>query len=256
MKLPTEKTDIETDPAKFTYFFYTPPGLGKTTFASGLPDVMFVDTERGTKHLSVFKVDVDTWEDFRTIVLELMKGDHHFQTIIIDTVGRLIEMCIRYCMKTMGIQHPSEAGWGAGWDKCKKEWDNTITKLIYSPYGLWFLGHSTTRTITMDGGAKKEDYIEPDMPNFIGKLVIPICDFIFYGQMLNIQKKDEKGKVLSSNNQRVIRTQTNPSFRAKQRSGVSKPIPDKIIMDPTEPTCKTFLEVFGNYLRQQRELNA
>ena len=42
---------------------YGPEGIGKTTFAANAPDPLFIDTEKGTAHLDVKRIDPapDSW---------------------------------------------------------------------------------------------------------------------------------------------------------------------------------------------------
>jgi hypothetical protein len=45
---------------------YGVEGIGKSTFAAGLPSPLFLDLEKGTGHLDVARADVETWQELET----------------------------------------------------------------------------------------------------------------------------------------------------------------------------------------------
>ena len=69
---------------------YGPEGVGKSTLASQTPDPVFLDTEGGTHHLDVARLDAaTTWEEITAAVAQLAKADHPFKTLVIDTADWL-----------------------------------------------------------------------------------------------------------------------------------------------------------------------
>ena len=247
MPLTNKRSEPETDLTNFTCFLYGGEGIGKTTFVSGIDEnVLFFDTEAGTKLLSVYCEPVKDWPTFLTLVDAFLTEEHQFKCLAIDTVGHLIQSCIEYCVKKLGVEHPSEAQWGRGWAAVKKEWTKPIHRLQLSPYGLWFVGHAATREITQAGGTRSRNFTEPEMPGFISKLVLPICDFIFYATQEEEWLTDDNGKK-TRKLARVLKTQPDPNFKAKTRLAVQ--LPSSIPLD-----SKQFLDVFKTHVLQNKEL--
>src|SRR5262245_45763274 len=69
---------------------YGPPGLGKSTFAVGLPDAVFIPTERWLDQITCNKFPTPrTFTEFYNMVLALDQEDHGYKSIIIDTCDAL-----------------------------------------------------------------------------------------------------------------------------------------------------------------------
>ena len=55
---------------------YAGEGVGKTTLASKFPDPLFIDTEGGTAHMDVRRIDrPQTWEELLSIVDEVVERE-------------------------------------------------------------------------------------------------------------------------------------------------------------------------------------
>lgn len=66
---------------------YGPEGIGKTTLASKFPDPLFIDTEGGSTHLDVRRVDPapDSWQLLLKYVREVAADPTICSTLVIDT---------------------------------------------------------------------------------------------------------------------------------------------------------------------------
>jgi hypothetical protein len=255
--LPDEKRKPETDPSKFTFMLYGPPKIGKTTFCAGLEDTLFLDTEEGTRFQEVYTVPIENWEKFTKVVNEILKGDHKYKTIAIDTVGRLIQECIRFCTKKLGIEHPSEEKWGKAYDRIKKVFDEPINKLLHSPYGIWFVGHQEEKEITSGGASSGYTFIQPEMPNFIRKLVIPLVDFIIYADytVKTVTEGDPPRQI--RRNVPIIKTVGSRNFMAGSRL-VKVRLPEIMEMDATkftEELKKCLVQSSNNPTEEKMEIN-
>ncbi len=76
---------------------YGQEGVGKSTYISRLPQVLFLDTEEGTHRLNVDRVPVRCLADLRDAVCELQRdakrGVNTYRVLAIDTADRLWDMC-------------------------------------------------------------------------------------------------------------------------------------------------------------------
>jgi len=184
--IPTEKTKVSLELGNYHWLIYGQPKIGKSTFVSQFPKVLFIPTEPGLGSLSIYKATdkdhIGSWPEFVDICKEISasikEGTFKFDTIAIDTVDNLYDMCLEYVCKREGIKHPSEGSFGAGWAKVTSEFKKTmlrmsgITKII-------FISHDKEvetevqkmkiqrTTPTIAGGEK-------------GRFVLGLVDFIVY----------------------------------------------------------------------------
>ena len=82
---------------------YGPEGVGKSTLAAGLPAPLFLDTEEGTQHMNVDRIQVDHYgamlEALQDIYKEARNGNLPYKTLVIDTGDRLWDMCARQVIR-------------------------------------------------------------------------------------------------------------------------------------------------------------
>lgn len=95
---------------------YGPEGVGKTTLAAQFPDPLFIDTEGGTAHYDVARVDPApaSWRALMEAV-RAVKAERPCSTLVIDTADWAESMCLRsLCAehKWASIETP---GYGKGY---------------------------------------------------------------------------------------------------------------------------------------------
>ena len=92
--VPKEKSIPAQSLQDYHVLIFGEPGTGKTSLAAQFPNAMFAATEMGTKALSVYQTNIAEeakkrgklpWEVFREVVDEFIKGEHDFDSFIIDT---------------------------------------------------------------------------------------------------------------------------------------------------------------------------
>lgn len=70
--------------------FYGPEGIGKTLWASQSPKPIFIPTEDGAGKLKLASFpQVKTFDDVIKAMTTLLKEDHGYQTVVLDTMSRL-----------------------------------------------------------------------------------------------------------------------------------------------------------------------
>ena len=213
MKLPTNKSEPVVDLKKYITQIYGLPKAGKSTFASKFDDAIFIATEPGHKFLSVYKVDVQSWMDIKDTLRNLIREEHNFQTIIIDTVDNAFEMCSKHVCNELGISHESEEGYGKGWTAVKKEFKHVIDSVAQRGFGLVFISHS--KQLEKEEKGVKFPYTDNSLTNSAKNYVNGLCDFIFFAFT------DDEGK-------HWLRTKGTKNINAGDRSGR---LPEVIAMD-------------------------
>lgn len=151
LKLPTEKTKPRTSLSDYTILLYGREKIGKTTFAAQFPDVLFLETEPGTRALSVFSQPIVDWTMFVQAV-KALEGDKRFKTVVIDTADNLYDMCLRSVCRKKGIDHPADEEYGSGWSAVRKEFVAWNTRLVHQGRGVIWTSHETDKGIKKRGG--------------------------------------------------------------------------------------------------------
>jgi hypothetical protein len=212
INLPTEKSKPVTDLGRQSILIYGIPKCGKSEWSSSFPQAIFLECEPGLNHLEVFKVPTYSWESFLEACKLIAKGDHKFQTVVIDTVDNAFKMCSEHVCAKHGIEYEGDMAHGKGWALVKNEWHRVLTRLASLPYGLILISHAVDRTIETRTGEYTKTV--PSLPDRARNVVLGLVDMILYGD--SVARKDAAGNVIID---RVLRTKPHPTYEAGDRTG-------------------------------------
>ena len=199
--IPKTKTKIEKRIGAFSWLIYGQPKIGKTTFTAQFDKALFIATEAGHKNVEVFKIPADkgalaNWSEFKaavkTIVTEVKAGKFKFETIVIDTVDNLIDLCQDHVCKEMGIKHPEEAAFGKGWTAVRKEFETGINVLLGLGVGVVFISHSQDKEV--ETRFAKVTKTMTTLSGKVGKFVEKTVDIIGY---IGFDNEDPDKRVVS-----------------------------------------------------------
>lgn len=214
MPIPTKKSEKLKDYLKKKYMIFGIPKIGKTSVISNLGDddnkILFFATEAGHGELEVYKWQTDSgsdptsWDDFRKCVQELATTEHDFKCLAVDTVDNLYMWCASYIAKKNKVEHESDLAFGKGYNLIKEEMLKVINFLTQKGMGMIFISH--TQTSEKIEGSRKYHLTTATLPNTGKKVIMGLCDYIFYFYA------DENGK-------RLIRTKGTENIEAGDRSG-------------------------------------
>lgn len=101
-----------------------PAGCGKSTFASGAPDALFIDAERRTGHLDVARVEPDDWDEILAMMSEVIKTKP-CQTLVFDTLDHMEVMLWQSICRKDGSSTMAKAckGYGKAYDVAQDAWN-------------------------------------------------------------------------------------------------------------------------------------
>lgn len=131
MLIPRKPVQLGRDPYKVLVVITGQPKVGKTTLACSDPTktTVLLATEEG--YLSVpgtIPVPITSWSVFIQALDELaVRPDIH--RIVIDTYGKLAKMAKSHACDKLKVGHPSDAGYGKGWDFVDATFFDGMTKL-------------------------------------------------------------------------------------------------------------------------------
>lgn len=145
------KKPSEIEPkATISILIYGQPGLGKTTLGCSAPSPVLFDYDGGVQRVNaahqVPTVQIRSWEDTITALSEIRDeeaaGNLVCRTIVIDTVGKMLDFMSDYIIRT----NPKMAmGNGAlslkGYGERKKMFSDFIKAVIISGKSVVFIAH-------------------------------------------------------------------------------------------------------------------
>jgi len=186
------------------------PKVGKTTFAVQAPNNLLLAFEKGYNALSGIKpVDIEKWSDFKLVLKQLEKTEAKaiYDTISIDTVGIMWEMCEQFICAQAGVQKIGDIPWGAGYAACKKEFESCLRKITMMGYGLIIIAHVDTR-IEKTANDSEVEIIGPAIPKRAYAVVNQLVDIIGY---IGVDYDD------NGESRRTLYTRSTPTVMAGSR---------------------------------------
>ncbi|HPQ70611.1 MAG TPA: ATP-binding protein [bacterium] len=212
MLLPKQKTEPLTELSDFNIFCYGHPKGGKSTWASGFPNAIFLATEAGLNALSTYQVNIDCWEKLLEACNELASGNHDFKNIIVDTVDNAWFYCRRYICEKHKVDFEGDLSYGKGHSLVLNEFTRVINKMSMLDFGLILISHATVQEIQTRTGPKHKTV--PSLPEKPRKLILGLADMILYCDLETVSGPDGKQSI-----RRVMRTQPHPGYEAGDRTG-------------------------------------
>lgn len=180
--LELEPTTISRDLKGKYICLYGKPKTGKTTFAVQAPRNLLLAFEKGYNALGGVKVqDINSWVDFKKVLAQLRdeRVRAMYDTISIDTVGIMWDLCEKYICIQNGVTKISEIQWGAGYKACKDEFDKALRDITMLGYGLIIIAHVDIKTEKTPEGEDVE-IIGPAIPARAYAIVNQLVDIIGY----------------------------------------------------------------------------
>ena len=220
---------------------YGPEGVGKSTLASQTPDPVFLDTEGGTHHLDVVRLDsTSTWDEITSAIAQLAKGGHGFKTLVIDTADWLEKRLIEHLCRKHSKDSIEDFGYGKGWVILAEEFARflgSLDALLGQGMHLLFLAHSQVRKFEAPDQAGSYDRFELKLSKQVAPLLKEWADVVLFGNYVTKIAEKDNGKLRGvGGKERVLFTTHTAACDAKNRHG----LPDKLPF-----TIEALAPVFG-----------
>jgi DNA polymerase III delta prime subunit len=211
---------------------YGPPGVGKSTLASGAPKPIFISTERGLDQLNCAKLPAP--RDFAALYAQvdaLDKEEHDYQTLVLDTIDGA-ELLIFQRVMNEGKVNSVElygGGYGKGYQRARELWVGLLNKLteMSERFNIILIAHSMIKTIADPALSSPYDCWQLRVQERSAAIVYQAVDMILFGNLdTTIQKdtpKARKGKGIVSGD-RLLWTEPSTGIVAKNRFELSSPL--------------------------------
>lgn len=165
-------------------WIYGAPFSGKTTLADQFPNAVMLNTDGNLnsftspvieiKDTYEGRIPVKAWDIFKDAIDTLAKGNHEFQTVVVDLIEDCYEHCRRWSYDKLGIEHESDNSFKA-WDFVRNEFLATVKKLMTLPYNIVIISHED---LSKDITKKTGDKITSIRPNIQDKIANKLAGMV------------------------------------------------------------------------------
>lgn len=212
---------------------YGVEGIGKTTFAAGAPDPVFILTEDGLGSLDVAHFPlVQRTEDVFAAIATLYEDKHDFKTVVLDSVDWLDNQVVREIEQKHDAK---DLAYGKGAVIAAEKWRDILAgfNALRNDRGLnvVLIAHTTIKRFDSPE-VEPYDRYQPKLQERTSSIIREWCDAVFFANYRTIVKKSEVGfnKEVArgiSSGERLLYTNERPAYMAKNRYA----LPDSIPMD-------------------------
>lgn len=220
MELPKEPTKPRADIGRSKLWLHGEAGAGKTTLASHFENSIFLDTDRGTDALEVYRIPIASWRDTAKAVKLLVSKEHDFKTVVFDVVELHYHFLSEQVSRDNGVKHLSELGFGSGYDQTNKRFRKVLDDLHDAGLGVVLVSHTRDKELTLGGIAITKKV--PDVSDSPRKVFIGWSNEIIYLAAREGEQDDDKdtGGILP----RYAICQPTTYVEAKSRAGLPQEI--------------------------------
>lgn len=160
-------------------WIYADSYVGKSTFVDKFDNVLFINTDGNTDNTeSPFILIRDEksmtgrvlktkygWDTFLEVIDGLETQENTFETVAIDLVEDLRELCRTYIFKKYDWEHESDGSFGKGWQMVTTEFNNAIKRLKSLGYRIVFISKEKREEIKLKNNTTRTTF----EPNIDGK---------------------------------------------------------------------------------------
>lgn len=224
--------------APLRVLLYGVEGVGKTTFAAGAPNPIFIGPEDGIPRalgeVPHFPVPEGGWSwlDVVDAVRALAQDGHEYQTLVVDTLDWLEPLVLRHVVDTAGVSSIEDVGggFGKGYVAAVDCWRALIAELEIlrrtRRMAIVLLAHSNVRQFKNPTGEDYDRY-ELKLNAKAAGLWREWPDAVIFACHDDVASKDARTKRVRgvSSGARVIRTVHHAAYDAKNRFGLPEELP-------------------------------
>lgn len=203
---------------------YGSEGIGKTTFVSQFPNPLFIDTEGGTAHMDVNRLEMpNSWDGFVALVAEVAQNPGVCGSLVIDTADWAEQLCIKdVCAKykKAGLE---EFPYGKGYTYIAEEFARLLSacdKVIAAGMNVVITAHAKMRKFEQPDEMGAYDRWELKLSRQVAPLLKEWADMLLFCNYKTYVVNREDGKSKGQGGKRVFYTSHHPCWDAKNRHGL------------------------------------
>lgn len=200
---------------------YGPEGIGKSSLAARFPDPVIIDTEGGTAHMDVRRIDKpQTWEELLSIVKEVAATPEICKTLVLDTADWAEQLIITYLCTKYKQNSIESFGYGKGYTYMSEEFSRLLSAcdlVIAAGIHVVITAHSKMRKFEQPDEMGAYDRWELKLSKQTAPLLKEWCDMLLFCNYQTFVVTSENDTKKAQGGKRVIYTTHHPAWDAKTR---------------------------------------
>jgi hypothetical protein len=172
--------EVSTNLSEYVICLLGSAGVGKTTTALGAPRVILGAAEMGYKSIpGTVAAPLKTWTDVLSFTAQLKKPDvkEKFQTVVLDSIGPMVDMAEEFICAANGVRSIGEIPWGQGYSQLGTAFKKVFREIINNGYGLIIIAHPA---IKQDENNPDLKYATLGLNKKVKDVLLPLFDIMVY----------------------------------------------------------------------------
>ena len=205
---------------------YGSEGIGKSTLAAMFPNPLFIDTEGGTAHMDVRRIDKPgTWTELMDVLNEVAITPDVCRSLIIDTADWAEQLAVSYVCakyKKAGIE---DFGYGKGHTYLAEEFApffRALDRIVGAGIHVVVTAHAKMRKFEQPDEMGAYDRWEMKLSKQVAPLFKEWCDMLLFLNYQTYVVTTENKSTKAQGGKRVMYTSHHPCWDAKNRHGLEE----------------------------------
>ena len=205
---------------------YGSEGIGKSTLAAMFPNPLFIDTEGGTAHMDVRRIDKPgTWTELMDVLNEVAITPDVCGSLIIDTADWAEQLAVSYVCakyKKAGIE---DFGYGKGHTYLAEEFApffRALDRIVGAGIHVVVTAHAKMRKFEQPDEMGAYDRWEMKLSKQVAPLFKEWCDMLLFLNYQTYVVTTENKSTKAQGGKRVMHTSHHPCWDAKNRHGLEE----------------------------------
>lgn len=213
---------------------YAVEGIGKSTFASQAPGVLFIDTEDSTAHMDVARFDrPSSWTMLQQQVAYVKSHPGICQTLAVDTADWAEKLAIQHIVSSAKKTGIEDFGYGKGYTYLEEEFGkflNSLQDLIEMGINIIVIAHAEIKKVEQPEEVGGYDHWQMKLEKKTMPLLKEWADILLFANyktmVMNVDGQGAtKGKNIAQGNKRVMYTTRTPWWDGKNRHDLPDELP-------------------------------
>ena len=200
---------------------YGPEGIGKSSLAARFPDPVIIDTEGGTAHMDVRRIDKpQSWDELLAIVKEVAATPGICKTLVIDTADWAEQLITTYLCSKYKQNSIESFGYGKGYTYMAEEFSRLLSALdlvIAAGIHVVVTAHAKMRKFEQPDEMGAYDRWEMKLSKQTAPLLKEWCDMLLFCNYQTFVVTADNDTKKAQGGKRVIYTAHHPAWDAKTR---------------------------------------
>ena len=200
---------------------YGVEGIGKTSLAAQTPDPLFIDTEGGTAHLDVRRLQKpETWDELIALIKEVAATPDVCRTLVLDTADWAEAMAVDYICQKFKQPGLESFGYGKGYTFLGEEFSQLLAacdEVIASGKNMVITAHARQRRVELPDETGGFDVWGLKLSKQSAPLLKEWPDDLLFLNYKTLVIATDSNTHKAQGGKRVIYTNHRPVFDAKNR---------------------------------------